>query len=49
MQDFLGDPETVDAIHLSREDVIGQPFSHEAFALLDAVFMKESRLEFLRT
>ncbi|MGD1924234.1 MAG: hypothetical protein ACFB03_08590 [Paracoccaceae bacterium] len=47
--DHLGETTTVDAVHLSREDIVGQPFSHEAFALLDAIYLKESRLEFLRS
>ena len=48
VQDLSGDAEAVNATYLKREDIIGRPFVNEAFALLDAIFMKESRLEFLR-
>jgi len=42
-------PTSVDAIHLDRADILGTPFAEEAFAMLDAVLLFDSRLEDLGT
>ncbi|MEO1795887.1 MAG: hypothetical protein AAFR53_02590 [Pseudomonadota bacterium] len=34
---------------LKRADIIGSPFAPEAFAMLDAIYMKDSRLEPIRS
>lgn len=43
-------PDTgIVATALRRDDIIGSPFAAEAFAMLDAIFMKDNRLEVIRT
>jgi len=36
---------SISAIHLDRNDILNTPFAAEAFAMLDAIYMKDSRLK----
>ena len=46
--DMSGYVEGLTYTPLCREDIIGTPYAETIFAMLDAVFMKEPRLEDLR-
>lgn len=46
--DLSSERGDVKAIYLDRDDILGSSFAAEAFAMWDAVFMKDSRLDDLR-
>ena len=45
LRDTSEDVFHIDATTLDRSDILGSPFAAEVFAMLDAIIMKDSRLQ----
>ena len=45
IMDLAENPTKTRAIHLNRDQVAGTEFAKDSFAIIDAIFLKDSRLE----